>query len=1193
MPSSADIRFAVVIPAYKPSAGLIDLVRTLASKAMPAIVIVDDGGGPEFADIFARVAEFPGVHLLRHAVNLGKGAALKTAFNYVLCTFPHIAGVVTADADGQHHPDDIEAVAGRLVAQPDALVLGSRSFGSDVPLRSRFGNVLTRSVMHALLGRKITDTQTGLRGIPAGMLAKLMRLEATGYEFELEMLLAAHHLDIPIAEQPIRTIYEQGNPTSHFNPIVDSMKIYFVLLRFGSISFLSALLDNLIFYIVWKRTGLLLASQVVARVFAVTFNYTMVRSSVFYSRQQHKAVLPKYLGLVMVSGTASYLGIRHLHDQFGVNTMAAKILVETFLFFVNFAVQRLFIFKPGGGHAPAELARRERVWTGTVPVLLFGGLFAILAATEIYGFSTAHLFDQEIWQPVGIHRFTRFLGIFIALGVPLLVILPWIFAALMALLLLVLTAVSVGPLPVLAVALFLLSASALGSLLLGRGAEDSLATHVLATLAGIAVYIALMTPLARVPVHYPAVWAGVLALPVLVDARGVWRRLRFWAASLRGAELRSGWTRAALAVLLFLVVAQWFVALKPEVGADGLAMHLAIPIDIAAHHALTFEPARILWAVMPMGADWCYSIVYLLGGEYAARLLNFAMLLAVLGLIYSAARRWLTPAPALLIAASFAATPVVQMVTGSLFVENLLAALVLAVLTATWKLGETGSRRYLYAAMLLAGAAVSTKLGSMAFLAVALPFLVYEVLRRPKALGRRPWLHAALAAGLLLACALPPYAIAWVKTGNPIFPFQNQKFRSPLLDPGVDLNDPRFHIPLGAGTLYTLTFRTADAWEGQHGSFGFQYLVVAPLALAGLLVLRRSRRVAVSAVAVALLASAIVMASQPNVRYLYAAMPPILVGFAALLGWAAQRAWLYRTLAVYLVAATALNAWFLPSSSYYHKDFCLRLPFSRAERERYKGEAAPIRKVIDYYNGAHPRSTVLLTASNESAGLTGNFYANHWHQYPVLERIQHAPSAEALFELLRGWHIDYLISPKPTAGEPLSPPTLKKLIDFCTVPEFEAGDTYLAQLEPDCEQRIASYRPPREPSLMVAAGYYDDLDPAILFRGDWYHDQTFAEPFRHTIAYTDRAGADASIAFEGESLTYIYSKAPNRGIAEVVIDGQKKGRLDLYSPRVLWQATERYCCFGAGRHKAEFRVTGDRNPQSSGSYVDVDGFVVK
>jgi glycosyltransferase involved in cell wall biosynthesis len=157
---------AIVIPAYKPSRALLDVVKTLAGADARPIVVVDDGSGSDSRALFDEVESFPEVRLLRHAVNLGKGAALKTAINFVLCEMPGITGIVTADADGQHHPDDIRRVAEALAANPASLVLGCRAFGKDVPLRSKFGNVLTSAVMHALLGRKLSDTQTGLRGIP-------------------------------------------------------------------------------------------------------------------------------------------------------------------------------------------------------------------------------------------------------------------------------------------------------------------------------------------------------------------------------------------------------------------------------------------------------------------------------------------------------------------------------------------------------------------------------------------------------------------------------------------------------------------------------------------------------------------------------------------------------------------------------------------------------------------------------------------------------------------------------------------------------------------------------------------------------------------------------------------------------------------------------------------------------------------
>jgi hypothetical protein len=103
----------------------------------------------------------------------------------------------------------------------------------------------------------------------------------------------------------------------------------------------------------------------------------------------------------------------------------------------------------------------------------------------------------------------------------------------------------------------------------------------------------------------------------------------------------------------------------------------------------TYQPSRILWSVMPMGADWCYTMVYLLGGEYAARLLNFAMLLLVEALLYRAVRRWVSPAIAFVILALFASTSMVQLVTGSMFVENFLAAMVLE---RSWRSGASATR---------------------------------------------------------------------------------------------------------------------------------------------------------------------------------------------------------------------------------------------------------------------------------------------------------------------------------------------------------------------------------------------------------------------------------------------------------------------------------------------------------------------
>jgi len=1201
-------RLAVLIPAYRPTASLPDLVRALAAKAIPAIVIVDDGSGPEYREVFSRATAFPNVHLVRHATNLGKGAALKTGINYALCAFPELVGIVTADADGQHHPDDIEHIAGTLLSHPDCLVLGSRGFDGDVPVRSRFGNTLTSMVVRALIGQKLTDTQTGLRGIPTSLLLRILKIESTGYEYELEMLIAAHHSSVPVIEEPIRTIYEAGNQYSHFNPIVDSMKIYFVLARFGSVSLMTALLDNLVFYLAFRHTGHVLGSQILGRVFAVGFNYSMVRSSVFYSKQRHKTVLPKYLLAVLVSGAVSYAGIRLLSAKLGINPVSAKLMVETVLFFANFAIQRAFIFTPQAGAGgqgaatqkpavskpPRPAARRPR----GAPVRLLSWLiflvFLGVLGLEVYGFRTGHLFSQHIWEPVGLQRLARFGGEYLAIAAPLLLIVPWTFAGLILGLTILGTAIAVGPQAVLATAFFLIASCALGSKLLGRAEEDSVETHLCATLLGMGVWIFLMTFLARLPVNYPAFWAVLLALPVAWDLRGVWRRLAYWGKKIRSAELRPPGERAAFALLVFVLLMHWLVVLKPEASADGLAMHLAIPANIAANHAMTFEPSRFLWSVMPMGADWSYSIVYLFGGEYGARLLNFAMLLLVEALLYCAVRRWVSPSIGFLILALFAATPMVQLVTGELFVENLVAAMVLGMMTALWRFGENGAKRFLYLAAVLAGTAIATKVGGLAFLAVVIPFAVVEVRRHWKSLGAKPAAVCAAAVLLVLLTALPTYAIAYGKTGNPVFPFMNQKFPSPLLDRAADISFDQYRKPLSWRVPFDLTFHTNQSWEGQDGSFGFQYLLLAPLAVVALLVARR--RPAVSGAVVALGAAIVIMRSEPNARYVYAALPLLSVPFAALLGWLdGHQRWLARVLVCYVIACTALDAYFIPSSSYYHKDFSMQSPLSRAGRERYMAYTAPVRLVIAYCNRAHPRAAVLIVSGSDIAGLTGEVYENHWHQFTTLDQIRKTLDMETMLKLVEGWRVRYFIARKPTAGEYARPPALRELLETCTTPEYEAGDFYLARLEPDCGERVegAAARAASRPEIVVPPGYYDDFDPAIRYRGDWTNSDKFDGPFQHTISFSDVPAAEATFAFEGDALVYMYTKAPNRGLAAITIDGAAKGTIDLYSPAVEWQSSSRFCCLGPGKHLVVIRVLGQNNSRSTGQFVDLDGFRVE
>ena len=1189
------VRFAVIIPAYRPEESLLQLIAALAEKPIPAIVLVDDGSGPACREIFRRAAEFGKVRLLRHAVNLGKGAALKTGINYALCEFPGLQGVITADAGGQHHPGDIEQVAGRLAAEPDRIILGTRTFGSGVPLRSRVGNLVTRTVMGALVGQHVSDTQTGLRGIPVSLLPHLLRLEANGYDFELDMLITVRQQAILISEVPIRTLYEPGNRTSHFNPLVDSMKIYFVLLRFSSVSLITAALDTLVFYLAYRRLGNLAASQALGRLLAVAFNYTMVRRTVFFSRLRHASVLPKYLLLVCASASASYAGIQLLNSRFHIRPVPAKLFVETLLFFANFAIQRDFIFGKSEGEPRPPRARRA--WIDSLPTCIPPAVLAALAVVLLgivwHGLRVIGLRDSG-WTLLGWHRLIHYTWIFAVASYAILLTVPRAFPAIVGVLVLGASVAALGPLAVLAVAAFLVCSCALGSLLLrgikphasASGLDDPVPEDQLcAVLLGMSVYIFLMTFLARLPVNYPAVYAVMLAVPALLDIRGVGRRLVSWGRALVRTRARPWQQGAAFALLVFVLGIHWLVVPQPESSADGLAMHLAIPVNISRHHVFTYQPSRILWSVMPMGADWCFTMVYLLGGEFAARLLNFAMLLLVEALLYRAVRRWVSPAVAFLILALFASTSMVQLVTGSLFIENFLAATVVGAVVALWRFGDTGERRFLYAASVLGGTAMAVKLGGSAYIVAALPLAAVEIRRNWKRLGARPALAAGVGLVLLLAAALPPYVISWRMTRDPVFPFLNQKFPSPILDHAAVVTDYRFTQPLTFHTPFDVTFHSDRYFEGRPGSLGFAFLLLVPLGLIAVAAIRRPP--AGSAAAVSVAGALIVLLFLPNARYLYPSLPLMLVPLAALFGWLANGA-LRRALIALAVLCVLMNTWFLPASNFYHGDFYERAPLSPAMRAVYMRKCAPIREIGQYMNREHPGSPVFLAVGSDLAAFNAEVYTNGWHQYAVWARLQHARDARELAGILDSWNVHYIVAPKPGYGSALSPRTLQDALDMCTTPEYQTTSLYLARLEDGCRHSPSAKREP----LLVQPGAYDDFDPAIVFDGPWIQDKMWPKTLAHTVTYTNLPGSDIRFAFQGGLLTYVYTKATNRGKADITIDGVSKGTLDLYSPKVVWQSRTDFK-LDPGRHLAVITVLPGKNPKSSDRFVDLDAFEVQ
>lgn len=331
----------VLIPAYEPDRRLVHLTRNLHGAGQ-AVVVVDDGSGSRFAAVFAEVRR-AGATVLTHPVNRGKGAALKTGFRY--CTGDD---VVCADADGQHRVQDVLRVAAH-VRTTGRTTLGVRRFTGAVPLRSSAGNALTRVFFTAVTGRRIQDTQTGLRGYPAGALGWLRTVPGERFEYEMRTLLLAARHGHPVDQLPIATVYLEHNASSHFRPLIDSARVYAPLLRFAASSMLAAAVDAAVLFALYAATGALLPSVLGARAVSSTTNFAVNRRAVFADcKTPLRTAARRYWALVAVLAVANYLVLDALTSA-GLPLPPAKLATEVLLFAVSYLIQHRLVFT-GGNH---------------------------------------------------------------------------------------------------------------------------------------------------------------------------------------------------------------------------------------------------------------------------------------------------------------------------------------------------------------------------------------------------------------------------------------------------------------------------------------------------------------------------------------------------------------------------------------------------------------------------------------------------------------------------------------------------------------------------------------------------------------------------------------------------------------------------------------------------------------------------
>lgn len=340
----------IVIPALNPNQILLKIVSDLNVKLFDylntninyEILIVNDGSNNKKSlNIINDISLLKNTKIIHSKKNYGKGFALKKGIKYAKEN--GFDFVITADADGQHSTDDIIKIFKIISYNSKSYVLGVRKFDGNIPFRSKFGNLITKFLFRRIFNTKISDTQTGLRAFSKSYYDKFLNLSESKYDFEMASLITASK-NGEIVEVPIKTIYEPGNPTSYFRPLIDSSKIYSVILRYIAVVPLVVLLElilvtNLDSYIGYSYAFL------IARIISLIVYFLIMKKFVFKS---HKSIVSqsfKFLTLALLNILIiqSVLLVSNITSDFMF--MIFYFIIHSVLFCINFFVQDRLIFK--------------------------------------------------------------------------------------------------------------------------------------------------------------------------------------------------------------------------------------------------------------------------------------------------------------------------------------------------------------------------------------------------------------------------------------------------------------------------------------------------------------------------------------------------------------------------------------------------------------------------------------------------------------------------------------------------------------------------------------------------------------------------------------------------------------------------------------------------------------------------------
>ena len=337
----------IIISSYRPDYQLTELFSGLKGYGFENIIIADDGSGPSYSGIYDEL-ESKGAFVIHHPKNEGKGVSIKAALTCAIKNFPDTPGVILADGDGQHTPEDIAKISEALTENKDSIICGTRIMSPDaMPSRYIRRNNFTSILYRIDTGKTIPDTQTGLRGIPHSLIPFAATVSGERFEYEANLIIEASKRNIPLIPVEIETVFPEGNSV-YYRPVKDTARFLKSPILFLTTSLGCSVVDILLFTIFatlldHRTANNIFTATILARIISTSINFFLSRKLCFADSVRGKAQIIKFFGFNMVqsflsSTLVSMLSFIHIPLTF------IKMFVDSALFVLNYFVSKKWIF---------------------------------------------------------------------------------------------------------------------------------------------------------------------------------------------------------------------------------------------------------------------------------------------------------------------------------------------------------------------------------------------------------------------------------------------------------------------------------------------------------------------------------------------------------------------------------------------------------------------------------------------------------------------------------------------------------------------------------------------------------------------------------------------------------------------------------------------------------------------------------